>query len=80
MKKIFAIALTLVSLTSCTSEWLDVKPTTTTPADNAYTTEAKLDNALVAAYAPLQWLDFTYGEFHGCTSPTVISSTPSRLP
>lgn len=64
MKKIFAIALTLVSLTSCTSEWLDVKPTTTTPADNAYTTEAKLDNALVAAYAPLQWLDFTYGEYH----------------
>lgn len=65
MKKIYAIALAagLVSA-SCSSEWLDVDPTVTTPAENAYTTEAKLQSALVAAYAPMQWLDYSYNEYH----------------
>lgn len=64
MKKILAIALGMFTLTACTSDFLDVDPTVTTPEENYYDTQDKMEKALTAAYAPLQWLDFTYSEYH----------------
>ena len=58
-------------LVSCTTAFLEVEPTTIIPEENSYQTEADISKALMAAYAPLQALDFcsssTYrpkGEYH----------------
>ena len=60
MKKILSILLASMALSSCTSDFLEVDPTVTTPTENYYDTPDKMEKALVAAYAPLQWFDFTY--------------------
>lgn len=64
MKKILSILLASMALSSCTSDFLEVDPTVTTPTENYYDTPEKIEKALVAAYAPLQWFDFTYSEYH----------------
>ena len=64
MKKILSILLASMALSSCTSDFLEVDPTVTTPTENYYDTPDKMEKALVAAYAPLQWFDFTYSEYH----------------
>ena len=57
-------------LGSCTTKFLEVQPTTITPEENSYKTETDISKALMAAYAPLQALDFcssSYrpkGEYH----------------
>ena len=58
-------------LGSCTTDFLEVEPTTIIPEENSYKTESDISKALMAAYAPLQALDFcssdTYrprGEYH----------------
>ena len=57
-------------LSSCTTAFLEVEPTTITPEENSYKTETDISKALMAAYAPLQALDFcssSYrpkGEYH----------------
>lgn len=64
MKKIIALSLTLVAMCGCTTDFLEVDPTVTTPTEKYYDTPAKMEKALIAAYAPLQWFDYTYGEYH----------------
>lgn len=64
MKKILALSLTLLAMSACTTDFLEVDPTVTTPTENYYDTPAKMEKALIAAYAPMQWFDFTYGEYH----------------
>lgn len=64
MKKYIAPAIILLSMSACTSDFLEVDPTVTTPTEKYYDTPDKMAKALTAAYAPLQWFDFTYGEYH----------------
>jgi len=58
-------------LAACTTEFLEVQPTTIIPEEKSYKTEIDISKALMAAYSPLQALDFcsssTYrpkGEYH----------------
>lgn len=69
MKKTFIFAALL--LTACSTDFLEVEPTVTVPEETSYATESDITKALMAAYAPLQVLDFssseTYrprGEYH----------------
>lgn len=65
MKKLSIYILTLaLALSSCTTKFLEVEPTTTIPEELSYATERDLTKALMAAYAPLQALDFCEGEYH----------------
>ena len=70
MKKTLFLCAAL-ALTACSTDFLEVEPTTTVPEETSYASEADMTKALMAAYAPLQVLDFssssTYrprGEYH----------------
>lgn len=56
-----ALALTLT--TSCTNDFLDTKSPTQPSADEYFSTKAHVDEAVVAAYDPLQWTDWGIGEY-----------------
>jgi len=71
MKKTLIMIAALAAVTACSTDFLEVDPTVTVPEETSYATEADLTKALMAAYAPLQVLDFssseTYrprGEYH----------------
>ena len=71
MKKIVsAIIFSALILSSCSTDFLEVNPTTIIPEEESYKTENDIVKALMAAYAPLQALDFctsdftTKGEYH----------------
>ena len=70
MKAKYILILLAFLLGSCTTAFLEVEPTTITPEENSYKTETDISKALMAAYAPLQALDFcssSYrpkGEYH----------------
>ena len=71
MKQI-AISLIVAALVlpACSTDFLEVEPTTIIPEEDSYKTENDIVKALMAAYAPLQALDFctsdftTVGEYH----------------
>lgn len=48
-----------LALSSCTSDWLEVTPPASMPIDEYYTTAEHIEEAAVAAYAPMQWTDWT---------------------
>ncbi|MGM9764071.1 MAG: RagB/SusD family nutrient uptake outer membrane protein [Candidatus Cryptobacteroides sp.] len=60
MTVLFAMLLA----TGCTTKFLEVQPTTTIPKENSYKTEADITKALMAAYSPLLWQDWSYSEYH----------------
>lgn len=68
MKKIYFTIIAAVALCACTTEFLEVQPTTTVPEETSYANEHDMTKALMAAYAPLQVFDFSYesaeGEYH----------------
>ncbi len=65
MKKIIlTLLLPVLFSVSCTSEFLEVTPTVTIPESQFYDTEEEINKALIAAYSPLQWMDFSYSGFH----------------
>ena len=60
MKKNLIIALAAaVALTACTSDFLSVDHTSAKPLEEYFITEPHLQEALVAAYDPLEWFDWT---------------------
>ena len=65
MKRIQIIlaALVLSVSVSCTADFLDVDPTTEIPEKDYYDDYETLLKGLMAAYAPLQWPDFVFGEY-----------------
>ena len=65
MKRIQIIlaALVLSVSVSCTADFLDVSPTTEIPEKDYYDDYETLLKGLMAAYAPLQWPDFVFGEY-----------------
>ena len=48
----------VLALSSCSDDFLDVTSPTETFIEDYYQTKASLDEALVAAYAPLHWYDY----------------------
>ena len=47
-------------ISSCTTEWLEVAPNQNENIEQYYTTDAAIQEALVAAYDPLHWYDYFY--------------------
>lgn len=65
--KINVIFLTVTALAlaaGCTSDFLTVDNPTAEPIDEYFTTEAHLNEALVAAYDPLEWPDWCEGQYN----------------
>ena len=61
MKKIYyivAAALFSMTLSSCGEDWLNVQSHDKIYIDEYYNSEARIKEALVAAYDPLQWFDW----------------------
>ena len=67
MKKIyyiFAALLFSVTLSSCGEKWLNVESHDKILIDEYYNSEARIKEALVAAYDPLQWFDWGMGMYN----------------
>lgn len=54
----FAILGLGMGISSCSSDWLDITNKTQDPVEDYYTTEANIQQAVVAAYDPLHWFDY----------------------
>ena len=67
MKKLIilsSIAISALSLNSCTDSFLTVQSANKLLADGTYyNTKAHLTEALVAAYDPLKWFDYSFGQY-----------------
>lgn len=65
MKKyIICSALALLGLSSCSDSFLEVTPTTNIMESEYYNSEERIYNALIAAYDPLQWPDWAFGQYN----------------
>lgn len=65
MKKIvYTILAAVFAFSACTTNFLEVQPTTTVPEETSYSTERDIEKALMAAYAPLVAFDFCEAEYH----------------
>lgn len=62
--KYAAIALTLVLAVSCGDKFLTVENPTAQPIEEYFTTKDHLDEAVVAAYAPLHWTDWSSSQYN----------------
>ncbi|MDE5881346.1 MAG: RagB/SusD family nutrient uptake outer membrane protein [Muribaculaceae bacterium] len=47
-----------LGLSSCSTDWLDITNNTEDTVEDYYTTEANIQQAVVAAYDPLHWFDY----------------------
>lgn len=61
-RTIYPILATALIISSCGTKFLEVTPTTTVPEETSYATERDMTKALMAAYAPLQVFDFSFGD------------------
>lgn len=61
---IIAIAAAAVMFTACGKEFLTVEHPTQTPLEEYFTTTAHLQEALIAAYDPLEWFDWGNNEYN----------------
>ncbi len=62
--KYAALALTLVLAASCGDNFLTVENPTAQPIEEYFTTQEHLDEAVVAAYAPLHWTDWSSSQYN----------------
>ena len=53
-----AIGASAVGISSCSTEWLETAPNQGENIEQYYTTDAAIQEALVAAYDPLHWYDY----------------------
>ncbi len=61
--KIFFPVLLVLILNSCSDDFLDIEAASSLPVSEYYTTEDRIFEALVAAYDPLQWMDYGFGQY-----------------
>lgn len=59
---IFSLFFSLF-LGACSDDFLEVESASSVLIDEYYTTEARIFEALVAAYDPLAWTDYAWGQF-----------------
>ena len=66
MKQNFVLALTAaaVLLTACGKDFLTVEHPTESPLEEYFTTPEHLQEAVVAAYDPLEWFDWADGQYN----------------
>ena len=65
LNKIFSvIALGSVIFASCGDDFLTVENPTAQPIEEYFTTADHLQEALVAAYAPLHWTDWSNNQYN----------------
>src|SRR5574344_78878 len=62
--KILTIGLLTIALTSCKDSFLDITPPTANPIDEYFTTDPHVQEAVVAAYDPLEWPDWCLGQYN----------------
>ncbi|HNW49847.1 MAG TPA: RagB/SusD family nutrient uptake outer membrane protein [Prolixibacteraceae bacterium] len=55
--------LAVFSWNSCSEDFLDVSSATKLYVDDYYTTESRIFEAVVAAYDPLSWFDYAWGQY-----------------
>ncbi len=53
-----SLAVMGLGLNSCGSDWLDIKNNTKETIEDYYTTDAAIQEAVVAAYDPMHWFDY----------------------
>lgn len=61
--KLAGIAALMLSASSCGDDFLNVTSPTQTPSDEYFSARDHVDEAVVAAYDPLQWTDWGIGEY-----------------
>jgi len=62
MKKIFYfISLAALALTSCGKDFITPVHNSAEPIEEYFIDESRINNSLVAAYNPLNWLDYAWG-------------------
>ena len=68
MKKyrLYILCVSLIALisTSCSDSFLEVEPPTQVTIEKYFTTEEHVYEALIAAYDPLQWPDWSMGQYN----------------
>ena len=64
MKKIlFALTAFAVLMTSCSKEFINPRHNSSEPLDEYFNTPERLFQCLVAAYDPLEWYDYAFGQY-----------------
>ncbi len=66
-KHILYCIIALTGLSACSESFLDVYPPSAVMAVDYYKTEADITQALVAAYDPLQWDSYVWGQYNQIT-------------
>lgn len=61
--KLAGVAVMALSLSACGDDFLNVTSPTQTSADEYFTEKEHIEEAVVAAYDPLQWTDWGCGEY-----------------
>lgn len=61
--KVLGIAAAALGMTACGDDFLNVTSPTQPSADEYFSTKEHVDEAVVAAYDPLQWTDWGCGEY-----------------
>lgn len=56
------LAVAAMGLTGCSDSFLDVTDPINMPVDEYFSTDAHVQDAVVAAYDPLHWTDWGMGE------------------
>lgn len=66
MKKILISCglISALAFSSCGDSFLEVSPTTQIPQEEYYNSEDRITKGLMAAYAPLQWPDWAFGQYN----------------
>lgn len=57
-------AASLMFMTACKDSFLEVKDPTGEPLEEYYTTDAHIKEALIAAYDPIHWPDWSLGQYN----------------
>lgn len=65
--KILGLAAMTLSLSACGDDFLDVTSPTQQPSDEYFSTKEHIEEAVVAAYDPLQWTDYSMGNYEPYT-------------
>ena len=58
------LMLSSLVITSCGDSFLNTVPTVDIPVEDFYTSEERLINSVMAAYQPLQWHDWAFGQYN----------------
>ena len=64
MKKIvFALIALAVLATACSKDFINPRHNSSEPLDEYFNTPERLFQCLVAAYDPLEWYDYAFGQY-----------------